>query len=140
MGKLNQTAVLSLFFFFSAFLFCSNIYGNVDLTTLSQKNLDVQPLDVASSEDGSMIFILSTGELIIYSPEKDEIVKRSPVDISYDKLTYSGKNNTLILTSRSSKLLNIIQVEPVYEISLSGLPFKGGIDAKVTIAVFDDYQ
>lgn len=126
--------------FFLSLLLCSNIYGNIDLTTLLQKNLDVQPRDVAASQDGSMIFILSQGELIIYSPEKDEILSRSSIDIAYDKISYSWENNTLILTSRSSKLLKIIQIEQRNEISLSGLPFKGAVDAPVTLAVFDDYQ
>ncbi len=140
MDRLKQKEVLSILVFFLFLLFSSNIYGDVDLTTLRQKNLDVQPQDVASSEDGKMIFILSQGELIIYSSEDDEIVSRSAIDTSYDKIAYSGQNNTLVLTSRSSKLLKIIHVEQIYEISLSGLPFKGAVDAPVTIAVFDDYQ
>lgn len=140
MDRLKQKEVLSIFVFFLSLLFSSNIYGDVDLTTLRQKNLDVQPQDVASSEDGKMIFILSLGELIIYSSENDEIISRSTIDTSYDKITYSGQNNILILTSRSSKLLKIIHVEQIYEISLSSLPFKGAVDAPVTIAVFDDYQ
>jgi len=140
MSRLKQKELFSIFVFFLSLLFSSNIYGAVDLTTLRQKNLDVYPQDVAASEDGNMIFILSPGELIIYSSEDDEIVSRSAIDTSYDKITYSGKNKTLILTSRSSKLLKIIQVEPIYEILLSSLPFKGAVDAPVTIAVFDDYQ
>jgi hypothetical protein len=140
MDRLKKTEVLSMFIFFLSLLFTSSIYGNVDLTTVRQRNLDVQPRDVASSEDGSMIFILAPGELIIYSSKNDKIVSRSAIDTSYDKITYSGQNNTLILTSRSSKLLKIIHVEQIYEISLSSLPLKGAIDAPVTIAVFDDYQ
>jgi len=105
-----------------------------------KKNLDVEPLDVASSENGNLIFILSLNELIIYSAENDQIIKRSALDNPYDKISYSEKNKTLILTSRSSKLLKIIHVEQVYDISLSGLPFKGPADAPVILAVFDDYQ
>ncbi len=140
MGKLKQIEIFIVLFFFLFLLFSSNLYGGVDLTTLSEKNIDVQPLDVASSENGSMIFILSAGELIIYSSKNYEIISRSSIDASYDKIAYSGKNNTLILTSRSSKLLKIIDVEQIYKISLSSLPFKGAIDAPVIIAVFDDYQ
>jgi hypothetical protein len=140
MVKYKKKEFLVISVFFLSLLFNSNIYGAVGLTTLMEKNLDVQPRDVASSADGDMIFILSPGELIIYSSKKDEIVSRSTIDVSYDKITYSGKNNTLVLTSQSSKLLKIIHVEQIYEISLSGLPFKGGINAPVVIAVFDDYQ
>jgi len=54
--------------------------------------------------------------------------------------TVYGKTNTLILASSSTGALKIIQADQRYEISLSGLPFKGPVDAPVTIAVFDDYQ
>jgi len=140
MKKLQQTKLLCLFIFFLSLFVCQTAYGKADLTTIRQKNLDVQPLDVASSEDGSLVFILSLGELIIYSSKNDEIINRSAINPIYDKIAYSGKNRTLILTSRSSKSLKIIHVEQVYDISLSELPFKGAFDAPVTLAVFDDYQ
>lgn len=142
MDKLKQKKLLCFFIFFlSIFGFGSQtVYGKADLTVIKQKNLDVAPLDVSSSEDGSMIFILSLGELIIYSSETDQIISRAALDNTYDNISYSEKNKTLILTSRSSKALKIIHVEQVHDISLSGLPFKGPFDAKVTLAIFDDYQ
>ena len=140
MEKLKPKKILYLFILFLSLLFSPIVYGNVDLTTQRQKTLDVQPLDVASSEDGSMIFILSPGELSIYSPKNDKIISRSAIHIPYDRLTYSEKNKTLILTSSTSKSLKVIHVQQVWDISLSGLPFKGHPDAPVTLAVFDDYQ
>jgi hypothetical protein len=62
------------------------------------------------------------------------------VDKKFDRITYSGKSNTLVLTSSSSERLNIIRVDQIYDIDISGLPFKGPAGAPVTIAVFDDYQ
>ena len=140
MRKFKQKNHLWLFIFFLSLFVSQNVYGKADLTLIRQKNLDVQPLDVASSEDGRLIFILSLGELIIYSSENDQIIDRSDLDNTYDKITYSEKNKTLILTSKASKSLKIIHVEQVYDISLSELPFKGPFDAPVTLAVFDDYQ
>ncbi len=140
MAPLKQKKVLWILMLFVFILTGSNVYGKIDLTPILEKNLDVLPLDVVSSETGSMIFILSKGELVLYSSEKNEIIHRSAIDNQYDKMTYSGKTNTLILTSSSSGALKIIQVEQIYDILLSGLPFKGPFDAPVTIAVFDDYQ
>jgi ABC-type uncharacterized transport system permease subunit len=140
MDKLKQKKILYLVIVFLSLLCCSTVFGNVDLTTIQKKNLDVQPLDVASTEDGRMIFILSPGELSVYSSESDKIISRSAIHDTYDNITYSEKNKTLILTSKSSRLLKIIRVEQIFEISLSGLPVKGHPDAPVTIAVFDDYQ
>jgi len=140
MDKSNQNKLLWIFIFSLFLSVCPTAYGKADLTMIRQKQLDIQPLDVAVSEDGNMVFILSRGELILYSSENDEIISRSDLDNTYDKIAYSEKNKTLILTSHASRSLKIIRVEQVHDISLSGLPFKGPFDAPVTLAIFDDYQ
>lgn len=116
------------------------IYAEIDLTLIKQTNLDVQPLDIATSVDGKSIFVLTRGEILIYSIAEDKVTERISIDKAFDRVTYAGKNNILILTSSSSKTLKIIQVDFIYNIALDGLPFKGPADAVVTIAVFDDYQ
>jgi len=116
------------------------ICAEIDLTLIKQTNLDVQPLDVATSADGKMIYLLARGEILVYSIDEDKVSNRIPIDKDFDKMTYAATNNSLILTSSSSKTLKIIQVDFIYNIALDGLPFKGPADAAVTIAVFDDYQ
>lgn len=116
------------------------IYAEIDLTLIKQTNLDVQPLDIATSVDGKSIFVLTRGEILIYSIDEDKVTERISIDKAFDRVTSAGKNNILILTSSTSKTLKIIQVDFIYNIVLDGLPFKGPADAVVTIAVFDDYQ
>ena len=116
------------------------IYAEIDMTLIKQTNLDVQPLDIAASVDGKMIYVLARGEILVYSIDEDKVSNRIPIDKDFDKLTYAAKDNVLILTSSSSKTLKIIQVDFIYNIAIDGLPFKGPADAAVTIAVFDDYQ
>jgi hypothetical protein len=116
------------------------IYAEIDLTLIKQTNLDVQPLDTATSADGKLIFVLARGEILVYSIAEGKVANRISIDKDFDRVTYAGKNNVLILTSSSSKTLKIIQVDFIYNIALDGLPFKGPADAAVTIAVFDDYQ
>jgi len=116
------------------------IYAEIDLTLIKQTNLDVQPLDIATSADGKLIFILARGKILVYSITEGKVANRISIDKDFDKVTYAGKNNVLILTSSLSKTLKIIQVDFIYNIALDGLPFKGPADAAVTIAVFDDYQ
>lgn len=115
-------------------------HADVDWTVIKQINLSSQPLDIAVSVDGKLIFILAPGEILVYSISEDKVTNRIPIDKDFDRITYSEKNNTLILTSSSSKTLKIIQGEGIHKIDLFGLPFKGPVDAPVTIAVFDDYQ
>ena len=116
------------------------IYADIDTTVIKQTNLDVQPLDIATSDDGKLIFVLARGEVLVYSIGEGKVTNRITIDKDFDKVTYAAKNNVLILTSRSSKTLKIIQVDFIHNIALDGLPFKGPADAAVTIAVFDDYQ
>ena len=116
------------------------VYAEIDLTLIKQTNLDVQPLDTATSADGKLIFVLARGEILVYSIAEDKVTNRMPIDKNFDRLTYAGKNNVLILTSSISKTLKIFQVDMIHAIALSGLAFKGPADAAVTIAVFDDYQ
>jgi hypothetical protein len=116
------------------------IYAEIDWTLIKQTNLGVQPLDIATSEDGKLIFVLAQGEVLIYSISEGKVANRIPIDKNFDRMTYADKKNVLILTSSSSQTLKILQLDFIYKIALDGLPFKGPADAAVTIAVFDDYQ
>jgi hypothetical protein len=116
------------------------VYSEIDWTIIEQINLDVQPLDIATSTDGKLIFVLAPGEVLVYSIAEGKVANRIPIDKDFDRVTYAGKNNVLILTSSTSKTLKIIQVDFLYNIAFAGLPFKGPEDAVVTIAVFNDYQ
>lgn len=103
-------------------------------------NLKAPPLDILPSRDWQWIFILTPGEVLVYSITEDRVLKRIPVDEAFDRLMYSPRDNSLILTSRSERTLKIIQLEQVHEFDMSGLPFKGPEHAPITIAVFGDYQ
>ena len=116
------------------------VRAEMDLRIIKHINVKGKPLDVAASADGEFIFVLVPGEVLVYSIPKDSVTDRIKIDEAFDRLTYSAKNSTLILGSSVNRELSIIQVERVYNIVLSGLPFKGPADAPVAIAVFEDYQ
>jgi hypothetical protein len=115
-------------------------YGGVTWTIKGEIDLTAPPLDVSESADGSWLFILIPGEILIYSIAEDSIVNRVPVEDQYDKLVHAPRSNTLILSSRSEKALKVIQLERIHEFQMSGLPFKGAGKAPVTIVTFSDYQ
>jgi hypothetical protein len=140
MKKAARKLSIFLIVIISWVLVAQIVHADVDWTLIKQKNLAVQPLDIATSADGKLIFILAPGEILVYSIAEDKVTNRIPIDKDFDRLTYTGKNNVLILTSSFSKTLKIFQMDMIYEIALSGLAFKGPADAAVTIAVFDDYQ
>jgi hypothetical protein len=113
---------------------------DVDWTLFKQIDLTGRPLDVATSDDGQLLFVLLPGKVVVYSNFADEPLNEIPVDQKFDMLAHSSQPGLLMLTSSSSNALKIIRIDLVHDISIEGSPFKGPPDAPVTIAVFDDYQ
>jgi len=112
----------------------------VDWTSVGQIKLDSPPLDVESTPDGDLIFVLVPGKVAVYEKSASRQLSQILVDKSYNRLTYSAKNERLVLTSSVTNELKIIQIDRVYDISVEGSPFLGPENASITIAVFDDYE
>ncbi len=131
---------ISLLFLAEAFFGCFTAHGGMKAEAKKQFNLDVKPLDIASSLDGAKIFVLVQGRVLVYTVAEDRITDSLPVDKDLDKVALTGRGNTLILSSSSGKRVEIISFQIIQNIDISGLPFRGSADAPVTIAVFSDYQ
>ncbi len=114
--------------------------AEIEWTLRKQLNLEAAPQDVASSADGKWIYLLTRGEILLYSVGEGKVVKRVPVAKTFDRMTYSAADNALIVTSSSEKTMDIIQLEMVHHFALEGVPFEGGKNASVTLVVFSDYQ
>jgi len=106
------------------------------------KDLDLKktPLDVAPSLDGKWLYVLTPGELVIYSFVDGTITDRISVDKSFDKIASLPRPDALVVSSSAKKLLQIVLLERSYRIDVTGSPFRGPQEAPVTIVVFDDYQ
>ncbi|MEJ2723286.1 MAG: hypothetical protein P8175_01325 [Deltaproteobacteria bacterium] len=112
----------------------------VDWEEIKELSLEKPPLDIAASLNGDFIFVLVPGAVLVYGEKEDRPMNRIPLDQGFDRVTWSEKNKTLILTSTSSKTVKLLRLEEIYRLDVSGLPFKGGPDAPVTMVVFSDYQ
>lgn len=138
----KATQTLAGLMSFLLIVFCASQALSVNVEWELKKDLDLgaTPLDVAISLDGKTIFVLVPGEVLLYSPEKDTVMNRIPVDEGFDRIAHSFKENRLILTNGTTNVMRVIQLENVYDITTAGLPYKGPETAPVTIAVFSDYQ
>ncbi len=136
--KIVIGAILALFPL--AFVLPQNVFAEVEWTLKKQLKLEVAPRDVAPSADGKWIYVLTPGEILVYSVVEDKVVKHIPVDKTFDHITYSASDGTLIASSNAEKILKLIQLEVIQHFSMEGLPFKGPQNAPVTLAVFSDYQ
>jgi len=134
-------ALMQLLVFFTALLLIPSVgQAVVEWSVVRELDLKAQPLDVVSSPDGLQLYVLTPGEILIYSLSEEKETARVPVDKGFERLAISPRDNSLILTSSKTNALKIIQLEFIQKIDVDGLYFKGPKDAAVTIAVFSDYQ
>jgi len=102
--------------------------------------LDAQPLDIAVSKNGNSIYVLTkSGTILIYSSDgklKDKINVGNHVD----QIKSGPGEEWLFLSSRKNKTIEILHVDFIQQIDISGSPFKGVESAPVAIAVFSDFQ
>ena len=120
--------------------FVTSVSAELEWTFRKPVPLTSAPLDNAVSADGKLLFMLSAGEIVVYSLTRNKTINTIPIDRDYDRISVSPRGNSLIVTSSAGKSLKIIDLEFIYQIDISGLPLKGPADAPVTIAVFSDYQ
>ena len=134
-----MSLLLVVFFVVSAG-FVGPVSAELEWTFRKEVPLTSAPLDNAVSADGQSLYILSAGEIEVYSLTRNKTINTIPIESEYDSITVSPSGNSLILTSSAGKSLKIIDLEFRYNIDISDLPLKGPADAPVTIAVFSDYQ
>jgi hypothetical protein len=95
--------------------------ASVEWELLKSLNTDSRPLDVAVSADGTPIDRIAVG------PQAERIA----VD---------PEGERLYVTNRQAKRVDVVQIDTLREINLSGAPFKGQEKAPVVLAVFSDFQ
>ena len=114
--------------------------AEVEWSVQKTVKIDDTPVDVSVSAKGRWTFVLtSQGDILIYSAEgnlKDKITVGSHID----SIKAGPRDDILFLTSRKNKTLQVVALDFIQDIDVSGSPFKGPADAPVVIAVFSDFQ
>jgi DNA-binding beta-propeller fold protein YncE len=112
----------------------------VEWSILKTLQLEQTPIDVAVAPDGRRMFVLTEqGEIVIYSATT-QVEGKIDVGSHVDHIKVGPGGNTLILSSRENKTVEIINFDFIRKINVSGAPWKGPEDAPVVIAVFSDFQ
>jgi hypothetical protein len=79
------------------------------------------------------------GEIVIYS-SAGKIEAKIDVGKHVDQLKLGPRGDSLILSSGKKKTVEIVTVDFIQKINISGAPFKGPENAAVVVAVFDDFE
>ena len=113
---------------------------NVEWNVYKTLQLEATPIDVAVSSDRRQIFVLTDqGEVVIYS-STGKIEAKIDVGQHVDQIKLGPRGASLVLSSGKNKTVQIVTLDFIQKINVSGAPFKGPEDAQVVIAVFDDFQ
>lgn len=121
-------------------LTCSPASGAVEWNVLKTLQLEAIPIDVAVSADGKRFFVLTDqGQVAIYS---STATLETKIDVGQhvDQIKLGPRGASLVLSSGKNKTVQIVTLDFIQKINVSGAPFKGAEDAAVVIAVFDDFQ
>jgi hypothetical protein len=134
MKRIGFAAALLVFFL------CGPAWADLSWKILSELKLEQEPIDIAASADGRLVFILLPGEIVVYSFAEKSVEKKIPVDKELDRIAYSPNLHALVLTGSSSKTMKVYKLQDIHKLDVSGLPYRGPENAPVTVAVFSDYQ
>lgn len=107
-----------------------------------QRTLKLQeaPVDVAVSLSGKWLFVLTrTGSIQIYTPD-GRLEGQLTVGSQVDGIRVGPREDLLLLTSRKDKTVQIMALDFIRSINVTGSPFKGADEAPVVIAVFSDFE
>jgi hypothetical protein len=92
------------------------------------------------SLNGRYIYILTEkGEILVYTSNgrlKDTV----SVDTHVESIEAGPREDVLLLTNGKEKTVQVITLDLIQDIDISGSPFRGNADAPVVVAVFSDFE
>ena len=117
----------------------ATLWAAVEVEHILDTEIGANILDVATDHEEELIFILTPGSVLIYSSDTQLVLDRIPVEKAFNRIAYQA-DDKLVLAEGNSQHISIIRFSRIFDIDISGRAVKGPADAKVTLAVFDDYQ
>ena len=114
--------------------------AKVELNVAMTLKLTEAPRDTAMSLNGRYIYVLTEkGEILVYTSNgrlKDTV----SVDKHVESIEVGPREDVLLLTSGKEKTVQVITLDLIQEIDISGSPFRGNADAPVAIVTFSDFE
>jgi len=124
------------------FTFFTSTIASSEVEWAVKQTLDMKttPVDVAVSPDWQKLFILTDDGVVQIYSGNGTLIDSITVGTHVDKITAGPQGNVLILKSAQDKKIQIVTLDFIQQINVSGSPYKGVDDAPVVIAVFSDFE
>ena len=98
------------------------------------------PLDVAVSRDGKSIYVLTAdGSILIYDSQ-GKLEGTINVGTHIDQIRVGPGGEQLFAASRQNQTVEVIALNFIHQINVTGSPSKGSTNAPVIVTVFSDFQ
>jgi hypothetical protein len=136
-GKLRIPAMVVMAF---SIVSVNGAASTVEWKVTQTLDLKTAPVDVAVSPDWQKLFVLTEGgDIQIYSGN-GILIDTITVGTHVDKISAGPQGSVLILKSSQDKKVQIVSLDFIQSINVSGSPYKGVDDAPVVVAVFSDFE
>lgn len=114
--------------------------ATVEVNVVKTLNLKEKPRDTAMTLNGKWLYILTEkGEILIYA-SNGKLKETISVGEHVESINVGPREDVLLLTSGKEKTVQIITLDFIQVINISGSPFKGNPDAPVVVATFNDFE
>ena len=112
----------------------------VEITPQKKLTTDGAPIDVVVSQEGNLTFVLTDkGKILIYD-QMGNLTDTIEIGAHVDQIEIGPRGERLLAASRQNQTVEIIILDFVQEIDISGSPYKGPQEAPTVIVVFSDFQ
>ena len=114
--------------------------ATVEWNVANTLNLKDKPRDTAISLNGKWIYVLTEkGEILIYA-SNGTLKETISVGEHVESIKVGPREDVLLLTSGKERTVQVIILDFIQVINISGSPFKGNADAPVVVAIFTDFE
>lgn len=138
-AKRLNLIVMGVFFIISGFC-VSALAAEMEWNIEKKIDLKSPALDMALSMDGQKAFLLGEdGNLNIYRMD-GTLEGAIPVGKGFDRILPGPTPDTVFLSNRQKKSVELVTLDFIYAIDIKGSPFKGPEDAPVVLTLFTDFQ
>lgn len=115
--------------------------GSIEWNQIQEWQTESQPLAVASSLDGRLVYLLNDKKQVLAYNNDGKLLGKVAVEDGVNAIATAPYGDILYLTNKKTKTFTSLAMRFVYkDIDITSAPAKGPDNAPVTIIVFTDFQ